>query len=160
MAKEIERKFLVDELPAFITSQYHGIDILQGYITNDTSGRQVRIRRKGGKYYLTVKDRGLLEREEVEIELSEAQFHALWPLTEARNLHKKRFEVPHGTFTIEVDVFEDKLCGLVMAEVEFTSVQQSQQLDVPSWFGKEVTEDLHYTNSHLASSQQVPDVRL
>ncbi|MEK6478382.1 CYTH domain-containing protein [Catalinimonas sp. 4WD22] len=160
MAKEIERKFLVKKLPDYITTQYHGTDILQGYITDSASGRQVRVRSKGDKYYLTVKDQGFLEREEVEVELSEVQFQALWPLTQARNLRKKRFEVPHGELTIEVDVFKGKLSGLVMAEVEFESVQQSKQLEIPAWFSKEVTQDIHYTNSHLASSQQIPDARL
>lgn len=159
MAKEIERKFLIEKLPAFITTQYHGLAIQQGYITNNTSSRQVRIRKKGTKFYLTVKDAGLLEREEVEILLSQEQFDALWPLTEARNISKKRFEVPHGTFTIEVDVFEGALNGLIMAEVEFESVEQSKHLELPSWFGKEVTEDSSFTNSHLASSQQIPDVQ-
>lgn len=157
MAKEIERRFLVSELPAFITSQYRGISMLQGYISESTSSRQVRIRSKGDHYYLTVKDPGLLEREEVEISLSAEQFHALWPLTQKRFIHKTRFEIPHGEYTIELDVFDDNLKGLIMAEVEFDSVENSKKLNVPSWFGKEVTHDLHYANSQLASSQRIPD---
>lgn len=160
MAKEIERKFLVNELPEFITSQYRGISILQGYITEDTQGRQVRLRSKGDQHYLTVKDAGLLEREEVEIILSAEQFDTLWPLTQNRCIRKKRFEVPYDNHTIEVDVFEDKLCGLLIAEVEFGSVEESKKLTLPDWFGQEVTHDPHYANSQLASSQQIPDVRI
>lgn len=160
MAKEIERKFLVTILPAFITSQYRGISILQGYITESASSRQVRIRSKGDHYYLTVKDAGLLEREEVEISLSADQFHALWPLTQKRFIRKNRYEIAYGEYTIEVDVFEDKLIGLIIAEVEFGSVEESKKLDVPDWFGKEVTHDMHFTNSQLASNQQIPDARI
>ncbi len=160
MAQEIERKFLIPELPAFVPSQYHGVPILQGYITETTSSRQVRIRSKGSQYYLTVKGPGLLEREEVEIELSARQFDDLWPLTQQRFIRKNRFEIPHGQYTIEVDVFEDTLSGLIMAEVEFNTVEESKKLDVPDWFGKEVTNDPHFTNSHLASSQQIPDAQI
>ncbi|WPP48647.1 CYTH domain-containing protein [Catalinimonas niigatensis] len=160
MAKEIERKFLVTEIPAFITSQYRAVSILQGYISEGTSSRQVRIRSKGEHYYLTVKDSGLLEREEVEITLSAEQFHALWPLTQKRFIRKKRFEVPYDQYTIELDVFEDKLSGLIIAEVEFASIEESDKLTKPDWFGKEVTHDLHYANSQLASSQQIPDARI
>ncbi|WKN29548.1 CYTH domain-containing protein [Porifericola rhodea] len=160
MAKEIERKFLVRELPDFVTTQYKGIPIQQAYLTEDTSGRQIRVRSKGEHYYLTVKGQGFLEREEVEIELTADQFNALWPLAAPRSIKKKRFKIPHDQHTIELDVFEDKLSGLVMAEVEFASVEASQQLEVPEWFSQEVTEDPHYTNSHLASSQQIPDARI
>lgn len=152
MAKEIERKFLIHHFPPSVTKECQPVDIRQGYITDDPSGQQVRIRSKGDKYFLTVKGRGDLEREEVEVELSEKQFSTLWPLTEGKRLRKQRYEIPYSEHTIELDIFEGKLAGLKMAEVEFTSARESAELRLPDWFGKELTYDYRYTNSQLARS--------
>jgi len=158
MAKEIERKFLIDCIPPSITEEYQPLDICQGYITDDPAGQQVRIRSKGDKYFLTVKGKGDLEREEVEIELSEKQFSTLWPLTEGKRLQKQRYEIAYQEYTIELDIFEGRLTGLKMAEIEFTSAQESSELRLPDWFGKELTYDHRYTNSQLAHVGKIPEV--
>jgi CYTH domain-containing protein len=157
MGKEIERKFLVSAIPPDIINQYQALSVHQGYITSDPAGQQVRVRSKGVDFFLTVKSKGQLERDEVEIKLSAEQFDALWPLTEGRRIEKKRYEVPYHEHTIEVDLFEGALSGLVVAEVEFASVEESQKLLLPEWFGEEVTEDARYTNSQMASSQKIPE---
>jgi CYTH domain-containing protein len=53
-------------------------------------------------------------------------------------------------YQLELDVYQGSLAGLVVAEIEFESVEESQRFSLPSWFGTEVTEDKHYKNSHLA----------
>jgi len=156
MAKEIERKFLIEELPSSVIEGKKACHILQGYITADPTGQQVRLRSKNDQYSLTVKGKGQLEREEVEITLHTQQFEALWPLTEGRRIVKKRYEIPYHSLTIELDIFEKSLTGLRVAEIEFDSVAVSEKLQVPDWFGKEVTEDARYTNSQLAQSQSIP----
>ncbi len=156
MAKEIERKFLITRLPPSVIEKHTALPIQQGYITNDPSGQQVRVRSKGNTYYLTVKGRGDLEREEVETELSVEQFDTLWPLTAGRRLMKRRYKIPYQEHCIELDVFEGELSGLVMAEIEFGSVEESARLKLPAWFGKELTYDHRFTNSQLASDGRIP----
>ena len=156
MAKEIERKFLITHLPSSITRGHQPLDIRQGYITDDPAGQQVRIRSKGKKFFLTVKGKGELEREEVEIELSAKQFDILWPLTDGRRVYKRRYQIPYREHTIELDIFEGSLAGLKIAEVEFATTEKSAELDVPDWFGKELTYDHRYTNSQLARSGSIP----
>ena len=157
MAKEIERRFLVDQVPASVEKEITPLYIRQGYITTDPSGQQVRVRSKGDKYYLTVKGKGKLEREETEIELLPEQFDTLWSLTEGRRVQKRRYEIPYQTHIIELDIFEGKLDGLQVAEVEFSSVAESTKLVLPDWFEVEVTEDTRYANSQLARSQSIPE---
>ena len=53
-------------------------------------------------------------------------------------------------YPLELDVYEGSLAGLVVAEVEFETTEESQRFSPPDWFGKEVTEDKYYKNSHLA----------
>ena len=91
-----------------------------------------------------------LERMELEVELSREQFDALWPATEGRRVVKDRYEVEHGGFVIEVDVYHNALSGLLTAEVEFDSREASEAFDPPDWVGAEVTDDDRYKNQNLA----------
>lgn len=156
MAREVERKFLVSHIPTSLTYGLQLLQIRQGYITEDPAGQQVRVRSKDDQYYLTVKGEGTFEREEVEVTLLAEQFEKLWPLTQERRIQKKRYEIPYKGHTIELDVFEGKLAGLIIAEVEFFSAKKSLDMEVPEWFAQEVTYDARYTNSQLANSGKIP----
>jgi adenylate cyclase len=146
---EIERKFLVPEPPDGIDSQRSG-RIEQGYLAIGKSGEQVRLRRVGDELSLTVKrGRGEVRTEE-EVGLREDQFEHLWPLTEGRRVVKTRHWIPAGDRTIELDVYEGSLDGLLTAEVEFPSEAESHAFEPPPWFGEEVTDDDRYKNESLA----------
>ena len=92
-----------------------GVKISQGYIAVGENGTEVRLRRKGERFYQTVKQGKGVQRTEVEVELSRAQFDTLWPLTEGRRVEKVRYEMVEGTWTIELDVYRGSE-GLVVAE--------------------------------------------
>ena len=64
MSLEIERKFLVTSLPGAMDRDPHE-HIIQGYVVVGADGSEVRLRRKGQKYFETVK----LGRGEVRSEL-------------------------------------------------------------------------------------------
>ena len=40
--------------------------------------------------------------------------------------------------------------GLVLAEVEFSSRDKSEEFEPPDWLGEEVTDDVRYKNQILA----------
>jgi len=143
---EIERKFLVKSLPAKMQG---GMPILQGYLAHDEH-MEVRIRQYGKKHFLTVKEGFGLMRRETEIEISPRQFQALWPSTEGRRLEKVRSLVNHGAFQVEVDRYLGDLEPLLVAEVEFSSVEESESFEKPDYFGQEVTEVEAYKNISLA----------
>jgi adenylate cyclase len=145
---EIERKFLVPEPPGTLDS-HRSARIEQGYLASGEAG-EVRLRRADEELSLTVK-RGRGEvRDEEEVELGSEQFERLWPLTEDRRVAKTRYWVPAGDRTIELDVYEGELDGLLTAEVEFPSEEESHDFDPPEWFGDEVTGDDRYRNESLA----------
>ncbi len=146
---EIERKFLVTELPPELDSVV-GISIRQGYVAIEDSDFELRFRQKDGSFYQTIKQGSGLVRQEYEIELTRDQFKSLWPLTESRRIHKVRYKLPLGDLICEVDIFGEPLKGLQLVEVEFDSVEQSNTFMPPDWFGNEVTEDRHYKNRQLA----------
>ena len=68
-------------------------------------------------------------------------------LCEPGIIDKVRWLVKSGEHTFEIDEFFGDNEGLVMAEVELTSVNDS--VKIPAFIGKEVTGDSRYFNSHL-----------
>lgn len=146
--KEIERKFLVQSLPDNL-DQYHHEEINQGYVVVSENGTEIRLRKEGNRYFQTIKSGGGKVRAETEIEISEGQFNSLWQTTEGKRLEKVRYKIPHGEQIIELDIYRGSLDGLVSAEVEFDSPEESNQFVPPEWFGKDVTNDRRYKNQSL-----------
>jgi adenylate cyclase len=146
--QEIERKWLVRELPDLGTLNRE--QIIQGYLAVTSDGTEVRIRRKGEACFETVKRQGGLRRDEIEVEISHDQFRILWPATEGRRLEKTRYALQWNGHQLELDVYQGALAGLVIAELEFESVEESKRFSPPAWLGEEVTEEKRYKNSSLA----------
>jgi adenylate cyclase len=147
-AVEVERKWLVGDPPEL--SAYQGKQVIQGYIALSADGTEVRLRQTDGQFFQTVKTEGGLVRGEIEVELLKEQFETLWPATAGRRLEKTRYRVPCAGKQVEIDVYQGSLTGLIVAEVEFSSAEESVQFAPPPWFGPEVTENEHYKNIHLA----------
>jgi adenylate cyclase len=146
---EVERKFLLASLPGDLPP---GKRIEQGYIALDPAGAEVRVRRKGDAHSLTVKTGAGLVRGEEELELSAEDFARLWPLTEGRRVLKTRHDVDRGAgLKAEVDVYEDALEGLLVAEIEFPDEAAANAFAAPEWLGHDVTGDRRYANQSLAT---------
>ena len=146
---EIERKFLVRN-DDYKRQAYNSSRICQGYICSG-HGRTVRVRIRDQHGYLTIKGPsnhdGISRYEfEKEITLDEAQH--LMQLCEPGRIDKTRYLVKSGNHIFEVDEFYGDNEGLVMAEVELHSEDES--FEKPDFIGKEVTGDRRYYNGHLS----------
>lgn len=148
MAKEIERKFLVAELPASL-SEVTPKRLEQGYLALEPDGNEVRLRRSENQFWLTIKTQGALIREEYEVELSEEQFEQLWPGTEGRRLVKNRYINVFNGFKVELDVYEKPLKGLIVAEIEFPSPEVAESFQKADWMEKELTHINFLKNRNL-----------
>lgn len=148
-AIEIERKFLVTHLPEAIQDCPHEA-IRQGYLAIGTDGSEARIRDRAGSYTMTVKSKGDLSRGEWEVPISTSQFDTLWPATVGKRIEKTRYTVPYGNASIELDVYEGALAGLISAEVEFADEASAQAFQPPDWLGSDVTAEKAYKNQSLA----------
>jgi len=147
--QEIERKFLVKSLPENL-EQYPHKDIVQGYLAITEDGTEVRLRKKGKKYFQTVKSGAGKTRFESEVEITEDQFNTLWEATKGKRVEKTRYEIPHESGTIELDIYHGDLDGLLSAEMEFSSEKDSNEFVTPIWLSEEVTDDKKYKNQNLA----------
>lgn len=146
---EIERKFLPAKLPEDL-SKYKMLRIEQGYLC---TAPVIRIRRSDDEYYLTYKAKGLLAREEYNLPLTQESYEHLKPKADGRVIVKKRYLIPlDHRLTVELDVFENDLAPLILAEVEFESKEEANAFVPPAWLGEDVTYDPHYHNSEMSKA--------
>lgn len=148
---EIERKFLVTSTD-FISESTTQFRIVQGYL-NSNPERTVRVRIKGEKGFLTIKGKGSdsgISRFEWEKEINISEAEALLLLCEKGTIDKIRYEVPMGNHTYEIDVFAGENEGLIVAEIELQS--ENESFEKPNWLGKEVTSDERYYNAYLSNN--------
>ena len=155
---EIERKFLVSNLNACLQHQTTSTLIIQGYLSFDPE-RTVRVRKTDNKAFLTIKGKPNATgdtRYEWEKEIPENDAAQLLKLCLGQIIQKTRYVISHKSHLFEVDVFSGKLQGLVIAEVELSAAEE--QVDLPTWIGKEVTGDSRYFNSDLAKKGLKPEI--
>lgn len=144
---EIERKFLIPELPENL-NQYPCHQIEQGYLCTNPV---VRIRRQDEDYILTYKGQGLMSREEYNLPLNKEAYLHLKEKVDGNFISKKRYLIPYDdTLMIELDVFDAPFDWLQMAEVEFPDEETALSFTPPEWFGEDVTMDGKYHNSYLS----------
>jgi CYTH domain-containing protein len=152
MAIEIERKYLVrsEEWRQLAHSTKR---LQQGYICVTSTGNpaEVRIRRTPQCAFVTIKGPGSLVRSEFEYEIPLADAELmLREFCQNNVLDKFRHVVEYENVLWEIDEYSGEHHGLVVAEVELRDA--SQQLHLPSWVGREVTNDPRFKNSYLAAN--------
>ena len=160
---EIERKFLIKELPADLESYPHHL-IEQGYLC---TGPVVRVRRQDDEYYMTYKGGGKMVREEYNLPLNAEAYAHLIQKADGYLITKTRYLIPlsspaqgvsddtaqdldpYASLTVELDIFTQP-GHLIMAEVEFESTEHALAFVPPAWFGEDVTMDKRFHNSYMS----------
>lgn len=141
---EIERKFIIYKIPENINN-YPFSHIVQFYLHEDPV---LRIRKTDNNYFLTYKSKGLIARNEIELNIDKTLFDALYRKAD-KFIDKIRYKIPYCNHIIELDIFNKNLSGLILAEVEFKSVEEADNFNPPEWFGKDVTNFPKYQNVNL-----------
>ncbi len=145
MGIEIERKFLVDAKKISAVHFTSEEKISQGYLSSNPT---VRVRLKNNRGFLTIKTSTIgITRGEFEYEIPAADAEELLKLCGVRVLKKIRRKISYGGHVWEVDFFEGRLKGLILAEVELSSPNESVYL--PNWVTREVSSNPRYFNSNL-----------
>ena len=160
---EIERKYKIKQLPEDL-SQYGYKVIEQGYLCHNPT---IRIRKSNEDYILTYKSKISPKNEEgapivnneVELPLTEEAYYQLKEKTEGNIVHKIRYLIPiERGLTVELDVFGDKLKGLIFAEVEFPDEESAYAFIAPDWFGKELSMDKRFSNYNLSKLSGIEEL--
>ena len=149
MAVEIERKFLVK------TTLWHSVQhqltpqiIQQGYLATSNK-HSIRVRIKGSVAFVTIKSKEAgLQRQEFEYTIPLADAQAMLSTFSSGLIQKKRYTYPFENHLWEIDVFEGVNQGLIVAEVELKSPNET--IALPSFIGQEVSFDKRYRNEALS----------
>ncbi len=160
---EIERKFLVME-DVEEWKEYPSRHIEQGYLC--TKGSTLRIRKADDVCYLTLKRNrstegavaGAIINHEVEEEIPLSSYEYLKSKVDGNMVTKTRYYIPYEDHTVELDVFEGVLEGLILAEIEYCDVLDVKSLTLPKWFGPEVSFDKRFRNSYLSQIEGIEDL--
>ena len=143
---ERERRFLVASLPEPLPEPSR---IEQAYVS--TGPASVRVRRSDDRRILTIKTGSGRNRHEIERDLDQDEFDAIWAAATELRIAKRRHRIDIGNgLTAELDLYDGSLAGRRLVEVEFDSDDAADEFEPPDWFSREVTEDNRYTNSSLA----------
>jgi adenylate cyclase len=152
MAIEIERRFLVD-ISLWKRSPF-GENVWQAYLSFDIY-RVVRVRliAKIGiqfeKAFITIKGKNKkASRPEYEYSIPVADGQELINMRVGWIVKKTRYTQSFEGKTWYIDVFHAENDGLVLAEIELKSEEESFLM--PEWLEQEVTGDSKYANINLA----------
>ena len=148
MAHEIERKFLLlnQDWRTLVTGSFV---LKQGYLST-TSESTVRVRTKSNRAMLTIKSKNTgIRRSEFEYEIPVQDAEEMLLLCKYPLIEKTRYIITIGTHTWEIDEFSGANSGLLVAEIELSTEDES--FEKPEWLGQEVSADARYYNSNLVS---------
>jgi CYTH domain-containing protein len=145
---ERERRFLLERLPQEaivvrtrrIADRYiHGARLRLREQTDDDGSAVFKLTQK-----ISERGDGAQQGFITTMYLKRDEFDVLAQLP-ANTLAKSRYSVP----PFGIDVFEDQLEGLVLAEAEFASPEDAAALEIPSFICSEVSADDRFTGGRL-----------
>jgi CYTH domain-containing protein len=150
--EEIELTYLVKELPQGLT-QAPKKEMLDIYLPAAAEHPLLRIRKSGDMYEMTKKEpiTGVDSSHQFEttIPLTEEEFNDLSQLS-CKRVKKTRYFYEADGVQYEVDMFDGDLEGLVMADIEFGSVDAKNKFQMPTWCLVEVTQEKFIAGGVLA----------
>lgn len=166
---EIEKKYLVNNLDDVKKEvgieKCKKIKIEQGYLSNNPT---IRVRKYNDEYCITYKSRlvsdtsdlknnyDVIVNREVELPLTKESYEHMLTKIDDNLVSKVRYNIElAGGLIAELDVFEGKLDGLIMVEVEFESEESARNFVKPQWFGEDVSSDIRYKNLFLSKLDSI-----
>jgi CYTH domain-containing protein len=151
---EVEYRYLLNKIPDDLLDSPTGWLITDRYFPNT----RLRLRhmqslsRDEHIYKLTQKYRSetqnAYETTITNVYLTEAEYNNFEPL-EAKIIKKKRYPYPLPKFSLSIDVFEGRHQGLILAEMEVEKKTGVNELVLPSFVLKDVTEDPFFSGGNL-----------
>lgn len=141
--EELELTYLIKELPEGILSSPFK-ELTDIYIPTNARHPGLRIRKSGEKYEITKKQpvvEGDSSRQlETTIPLTKEEFEDLNKI-EGKRIQKTRHYYKESDVAYEIDIFRGDLSGLILVDIEFSSVEEKAKFKMPSWCLAEVTQE-------------------
>lgn len=145
MQTEIERKFIITELPDL--GGLEKISYERHFLYIDEFS-EIRIQKKWKIYEFERKvTKNILTAEKVKFEISEREFLALkkWSIWE---VFRDSYKIL-GTPDMSLKIYHWALEWFMRVEIEFDSFEDSGSFMTPKWFGEEITGELWARDSSI-----------
>lgn len=141
---ELERTFLVKFIPCDL-STLQKKQMLDIYLPSTGAHPTLRIRKQGDRLEITKKEpvsgndsSRMLEQT---IPLRPEEYAEMERGLAGKRVQKTRYYYPHEGKTVELDVFEGDLAGLVLADVEFELEDEKGVYQMPDFCLADVTQE-------------------
>lgn len=135
MSKEIERKYLIKQMPNL--KNIKPIRYERYYI-NDNIDNQIRVQKKDEKFELETKRKiSDIEYKKEKQELTEQEFLKL--IKNCKKVIIRDSYLINEKPNITIKIYHETYKGLVRAEVELSNENEYKNFEIPEWFGKDIT---------------------
>lgn len=139
---ENERTFLLTEFPSYLDLD-KSAKLIDIYIPADSDHPCLRIRQRGDRYEITKKqpiNNDPTQQTEDTIKLTKDEFNSL-AKGQKRIIKKLRYTTKFNGNILEIDVFEGKLKGLILADFEFDNEQKLKNFIAPEFCIHDVSHE-------------------
>jgi CYTH domain-containing protein len=152
---EMERKFLVKELPKNIKDNLYSLEkleLIQCYLNNEYDSLDVRVRSINDSIFsLDIKDKGDKVRNEISVEISKEQFEQIYSVSSTKVINKTRYILAKDDISeLVLDIYDSKVNNLMVIEYESKDINKVNNFKQDYWFINEITSDVKYKNRNLA----------
>jgi CYTH domain-containing protein len=147
---EVERKFLVDSnyiIPVEYSSLIKQVHFFRGIF--DVRFRKRIFADRPIDETMTIKIGFGVCRLEITIPIKSQFFTTMWKLG-SRRIIKHRFIDEQNGHKVEFDVYQGKLKGLKICEIEFENRDEASQFQPVEYMIKDITKDKTYKNNALS----------
>lgn len=135
MSKEIERKYLIKQMPNL--KNIKPIRYERYYI-NDNIDNQIRVQKKADKFIIETKTKvSDIEYKKEKQEITEQEFLKL--IKDCKKLIIRDSYLINEKPNITIKIYHGIYKGLIRAEVEFNNEYEYSDFEIPEWFGKDIT---------------------
>ena len=157
---ELELTYLIKNIPEGLL-ECPAKKMVDRYIPAESAHPTLRLRKSGGKMELTKKeplrDGDASHQIEKTIPLTQEEYSVLGKVP-AKVVAKTRYLYPLDGRTVEVDVFEEDLSGLVLVDVEFETSVEKEKFSMPDFCLVEVTQEKFLAGGMLAG-KKIEDIQ-
>lgn len=140
---ELEKTYLAKFVPKDLANCDHS-EMLDVYLPVASLHPHLRLRKRGNILEMTkktlVNQNDSSSQLEQTIKLAQDEFDALVQV-DGKRVRKVRHYLKQDGRTMEIDVFQDALAGLVLVDVEFDSVEEKDNFQMPDFCLVEVTQE-------------------
>ena len=135
MGKEIERKYLIKQIPNLKTIKPIRYE---RYYINDNINNQIRVQKKDERFELETKIKiSNAEYKKEKQEITEQQFLQL--IKDCKKVIIRDSYLINEKPNITIKIYQGTYKGLIRAEVEFDSEYEYNNFEIPEWLGKDIT---------------------